>query len=440
MDISDGFSTGPRLSDAPQGDVARQAVAALRGYAFQLYGSVLAWLELKEGEDLFLEVAEDYAVVAQDALKAVQSKETRASGAVTLNTAGVREAINSFVDLSHRNSGRTVSLRYFTTSPVGLEKETSNRIEGRSGLEYWGSVARGADVAPLRARLLTLELKQQTRAYIEGLDDEGLRDKLIRRITWDCGQGGLEDLEWEIEAKLLRLALPGIRIESDQVRRVTSALVEQTLRTAVSAPPRRLSTADLYRSIQGVTHTQILTSDLNALISMAMGQRGGTHQLAVIPSSSWLFALDELPLPARLVPRQTLVDSVRATLNAHGLGILTGSTGLGKTIIARFAAAQEGGNWRLVDLRDLPSINIADRLTAVLASLSDIDAGGLVLDDLDSWGDDPVRRSLSRLVGALRRRGLRCLITVESGCGAVVLGRPCRLPPLSSGGALVGRP
>ena len=59
MNTSGGFSTGPRLSDAPQGDVARQAVAALRGYAFQLYGSVLAWLELKEGEDLFLEVAED---------------------------------------------------------------------------------------------------------------------------------------------------------------------------------------------------------------------------------------------------------------------------------------------------------------------------------------------------------------------------------------------
>ena len=162
MDTSDGFSTGPRLSDAPQGDVARQAVAALRGYAFQLYGSVLAWLELKEGEDLFLEVAEDYAVVAQDALKAVQAKETRASGAVTLNTAGVKEAINSFVDLSHRNPMRTVSLRYFTTSLIGLEKEAADRIDGMSGLEYWASVARGADVAPLRARLLKLELKQET--------------------------------------------------------------------------------------------------------------------------------------------------------------------------------------------------------------------------------------------------------------------------------------
>src|SRR5215468_5622014 len=103
METPSTFPAGPRLSDTPQGDIARQAVAALRGYAFQLYGSVLAWLELKEGEDLFLEVAEDYAVVAQDALKAVQAKETRASGAVTLNTAGVREAINSFVDLSHRN-------------------------------------------------------------------------------------------------------------------------------------------------------------------------------------------------------------------------------------------------------------------------------------------------------------------------------------------------
>jgi hypothetical protein len=411
MDTSDGFSTGPRLSDAPQGDPGRQAVAALKGYAFQLYGSVLAWLELKEGEDLFLEVAEDYAVVAQAVLRAVQAKETRASGAVTLNTAGVREAINSFVDLSHLNPERTVSLRYFTTSPIGLEREVADRIEGMPGLEYWGSVARGADLAPLRARLLRLELKEQTRAYIEGLDDQGLRDKLVRRITWDCGQGGLDNLEWEIEAKLLRLVLPGIRIEPDQVGRVTSALVEQTLRTAVSMPPRRLSTADLLRSIKGVTHTPILSSDLSTLVSMLTRQGGGTHQLSVMPRSPWLFAVDELPLPARLVPRHALVDSVRGTLSAHGLGILTGSTGLGKTIIARFAAAEEGGNWRVADLRDLSGVGVADRLTAVLASLSDIDAGGIILDDLDSWGDDSVRRSLPRLVGALRRRNLRCLIT-----------------------------
>ena len=39
-----------------------------------------------------------------------------------------------------------------------------------------------------------------------------------------------------------------------------------------------------------------------------------------------------------------------------------------------------------------------------------------------------------------RKTAVVIWVVVESGCGAVVLGRPCRLPPLSSGGALVGRP
>ena len=169
---------------------------------------------------------------------------------------------------------------------------------------------------------------------------------------------------------------------------------------------------DLHRSIKSVTHTEILTTDLTALIGLLTRQGGaGSHQLAVTPTSSWLFVVDELPLPLRLVPRQTLVDRARATVNAHGLGILTGSTGLGKTIIARFAAAQEGGVWRLVDLRNLAGISIADRLAAVLASLSDMNDGGIILDDLDSWADDAVRRSVPRLVGALKRRNVRCLIT-----------------------------
>lgn len=56
------FESGPRL-DAPRGDTVTQAVAALRGYGYQLYASGLAWMNLTDGEGLHLEVAEDYAVV-----------------------------------------------------------------------------------------------------------------------------------------------------------------------------------------------------------------------------------------------------------------------------------------------------------------------------------------------------------------------------------------
>lgn len=54
----DVFGSGPRF-DEPRGDTARQAVDALRGYAYQLYVTGLAWLGLGDGERLYLEVAEN---------------------------------------------------------------------------------------------------------------------------------------------------------------------------------------------------------------------------------------------------------------------------------------------------------------------------------------------------------------------------------------------
>jgi hypothetical protein len=50
------FDAGPRLNDSPAGDEAAQAIASLRGYAYQLYMSGLAWVDLKTDQVLYLEV------------------------------------------------------------------------------------------------------------------------------------------------------------------------------------------------------------------------------------------------------------------------------------------------------------------------------------------------------------------------------------------------
>lgn len=52
----------------PKGDLAREAIDALGGYVYQIYQSALAWIELRPEEFLFLEVAEDYAIVAVSTL------------------------------------------------------------------------------------------------------------------------------------------------------------------------------------------------------------------------------------------------------------------------------------------------------------------------------------------------------------------------------------
>ena len=57
----------------------RQAVDSLKGYIYQIYQSIAAWLNLKENEILFIEVAEDYAILYRDSLTTTQVKNTRGS-------------------------------------------------------------------------------------------------------------------------------------------------------------------------------------------------------------------------------------------------------------------------------------------------------------------------------------------------------------------------
>jgi hypothetical protein len=97
----------PRTSGV-SGDPTRQAVGALRGYAYQIYVSAIAWLQLRENQELYLEVAEDYAVAANGALIAVQVKDTAASGSVTLGSSQAAALLDSLVQLKQRNPDRRV--------------------------------------------------------------------------------------------------------------------------------------------------------------------------------------------------------------------------------------------------------------------------------------------------------------------------------------------
>src|SRR4051794_9451419 len=138
------FTAGPPLGGSPRGDPKRQALASLRGYAYQLYASAMAWLDLPQRQELYLEGAEDYWTLAGDALNGVQVKDTERSGSVTINSQGVRQALDAFVDLVGRNPERSVSLRFLCTSPIGRERDTADQIAGEGVLHYWRQAAAGA--------------------------------------------------------------------------------------------------------------------------------------------------------------------------------------------------------------------------------------------------------------------------------------------------------
>lgn len=397
----DVFGSGPRL-DAPQGDTARQAVAALRGYGYQLYASGLAWLGLSDGELLYLEVAEDYAIASREAMAGTQVKAT--SGSITLQSADVRTAIDAYVDLVARNPGRIVSLHYLTTATIGLERRKDQRIAGESALRYWRQAAAGADVAPLRAVLKDLDLKPATKTYIASLSDAALRREFLARIHWSCGAPGLDDVRADLGAGLIEYVASARRLSSQVGKAVLPAVVERLLITAVSAGPRQLRRADLLALID---ETAMVAVPIEKLATAFQGSAG----TGAFSRPSLLVASAELPLPTILAPRSLLVTALDEARRRAGLVFATGATGLGKSLLARVVAAQSDGHWATVDFRNLSPADISARLQLLLGELAASPTTSIILDDLNEIDDPAIRDLLLRVLAGLRRRDATAIIT-----------------------------
>jgi hypothetical protein len=250
--------------------VERQAVASLRGYAYQVAAAALAWLDLDSSGKVYLEVAEDYATVAQHSLDAVQVKDTAESGSVTLNTEAIREAIASFVTLTANNTDRHVQLRYLTTSPIGTERKTSDRPAGEAGLLYWRQAAAGADVGPLRTILTSDKYSAEVHAFVKVRDDEALRRDLLHRIHWDCGKPDLAGIMQEIEERLVVLGRELFNVPSTEARQLANVLLYHVLKKSVlkDAVDRVLTLAELYGAIDTATQISVSRQTVGSMLDM----------------------------------------------------------------------------------------------------------------------------------------------------------------------------
>jgi hypothetical protein len=402
------FNQGPRLTEAPSGDPAAQAIASLRGYAYQLYASGLAWVDLQPGEELYLEVAEDYAVAARAALHAVQVRDTPSSN-ITINSRDVRDALDSFVDLVERNPARQVHFRYLSTSSVGLERSQEHRANGKASLHYWRLAAAGADIFPLRQVLSKLELSDRVRAFIEARDDDALRVEFLRRVHWDSGQHPIDGVLLELENGLLRYYVEHFHAPARR-ELLAAAVVYRVLVAITQSADRKLTEGDLLSLVVDTANVLVPVSFLEAAgrsvgESLAGEQDSGTFELSRV-----LEPEADIPLPPILAQRADVTDDALVCLRYDGIGFITGSTGCGKTTIARLTARAQGAPWSILDLREAPAELVSQRLDMALGALRDA-AGGIILDDLNELEDPGVRRALSRFLTALRRKDVLCLVT-----------------------------
>ncbi len=397
------MSSDPSNSDEVIGDTARQALGALRGYAYQLYASAIAWLELRGAEELYLEVAEDYAIATKEALSAVQVKDAPASGAVTLGAQSVCRFIDSFVELTLANPSRIVSCRYLSTAPIGVERGLALRATAQGSLIYWRRAATSAPLAPLRTAFEGANLSDETRTFIAERDDSALRNELLKRIHWDCGALPLEGLRDELRRLLVTFAWDYARVPPSEASLLTAPIIEHLLVTCMTTGSRRLTRADLLDLVEKQSRVSVSRADAERMMAQEGAQFTGANRLV---------AENEIPLPTMLASRDAFTRGLAATIAENGVALIVGSSGMGKTVAARLAARSLGQKWGILDLRDLDADAVAARIRETLGELGTSGIEGLLIDDANQLDSPAVTRAFAQLLYGLQRRDMLACITL----------------------------
>ena len=315
-----------------------------------------------------MEVAEDYAVLAQDALKVVQVKDTAAS--VTLNSPPIRAAIESYWEFQKSNPDRVVRLEYLTTANSGKEKSLQFP-DSQPGLQYWRAAAREhCSVEPVRQALLTLDLRQDLKTFIEQTPAEDLRNRLLRRIRWECGTGDTDSIDRTIRDRLVYLGdrkglLPG---DSERAR---DALIVEILRVIVRKRARELTRADLLRIFGESVAVPMSISAVRQTLSQAISRLAPQEGVPITPQTSVMVDVRQAPLPPRLAERAALVKKLLRKVAQVGSLWLRGSSGLGKTVLAQLIARKAQREWFIVELRGHSPTEIEYRLRSALIDTRD---------------------------------------------------------------------
>lgn len=388
-----------------RGDTSRQAISTLRGYAYQLYESALAWTALAEHEFLFLEVAEDYAVATADAINAVQVKATSAS--ITLNSSDAVETINAFFKLSKENPEKRVVLQHLTTAKIGSERNNADRILGRPGLEYWIAVQSGEDVEPLRERLLGLKLSQDATDFLRKSSAREITDNFIRRIEWLSGARSLETLRRDLANRLVYIGEKK-DVSSTLCDSMVDPLLSRMLILASTPGSRRLGRADFIRFFDKASRVNLPVSAVEAMMNAVRPPTASSQSF--VSTVAILRPAGSLD-PTKFAVRSDLTGKIRQAVKDYSFAWLYGATDTGKSSLSKLMAYESSPVWYLLSLRSLDGRETAEALYRASSQIAIERPRLVVLDDLGSLGGRLEKDALANLVETVRKSSTTTIVT-----------------------------
>ena len=159
------------------------------------------------------------------------------------------------------NPKHNVRLAFHTTAKEGMELKKKDRILDKGGLAYWRAVQNKADPGPLRKRVLSLNLRSETKSFISGLSDEQFVDKIVSKLDWRCGQQSPDDARKELDIALIHHGKHA-DVHPEDCRTASGAIIAAVLDVARRKDRRNLTRVEFEKLFRTTTSTRINNSNL----------------------------------------------------------------------------------------------------------------------------------------------------------------------------------
>ena len=393
-------------------DPKRDATNSIRGYVYQIYQSVLAWMQLKEDEILVLEGAEDFDIHCGSSVTTFQVKDVTRN--LTLRAQEIVDSLNNYWACIERNPDFNIFLRFLTTAEAAQEHGFPFG-PGKKGLEYWQRAELDhIDIGPLREFLLKLELSTSLTSFMQSATDDELRENLIRRIKWDMGNRPREALQYIIEDKLKNHGFK-LKINSHYSCQALPNLLKKVADLLTTKGKKELRFGDFLSCFDDATTVSIPRGELEMRASCSnMQQLAGQFDLAEMSrlENSPTSIGKPVPIVDGGIPRENVVSNLTNLLREQRVIFLCGSSGLGKTNLATLICHEIGGDWGWTAFRGIQCEKTKHVLGRAAFELNTASIPPfLVLDDVDLSQVSLFEREFISLVFAVTNTNGMVIVT-----------------------------